>query len=757
MELPTPTDYVYLDSIEKIKLEYGKLIDLCSSGDLQCISMDLETTGLSPYLEPDAVILLWSISYAEGKSFTVPYKHPQSPFVDDPLALKAICSLTSELLDAVPLTNHNLKFDLHWMIERLGVIPKHIYGDTYLASWTLFNDTIHVHDLDSLATEYVGMYHHKGEMKQALAELNGVVADADGYAREPNMGDLNIDLVHRYCCADADATLRLQNVFDKMLISAKLYDAHTRVCVPAILPVTMLEHTGIRVDTSLLDYSKVEYEDKLNSVYTKLDEMKYSDQIISLVNMMRSSNAESSGKKPPKPVTVLQRDKCKGAIQLTPATKSVLVFDILGFKPISYGKTGPCCDKDTLGLLMERCTKHIGTADDENGLWSHKLEVVEMVRNFSADNKMYSSYIKPIPKYVDPKGLMHPGFGIRTTDTGRFNCRGPSLHIFPWKSLAKRAVVPNHPDGMIVSADYSQMELRILASVANDKSMIEAFNTGQDLHRLIASRVLNKPADEVLTAERRRLKTVVFGVCYGRGAASVAAQERISEDEAQSLIYAFFEMFPDVARWIKAQHRYASKHKCIWSPIGFRRLFESYLNDGQRDRRAVNTPIQGGASDVGVTGLTNTYYLLEKARMKSTLFGFVHDSLLFSVYPGELWDVCLLARKGMQDRPQRELKWLKAPLRIDFEIGSSWGELSEAEMLPDRRIKFVNCNPKYHDSYKSKFSFWSDPPELVSEEKKNVLEDGSAIYQTMSATASREAEYVTTVESVWEFPKRSVS
>lgn len=761
-------NYKLLESLDEIKENFEYLKDLHKKGELECITLDVETagdtsnaekvkvTGLSPYRSKKSKLLLYSISYGKGKAFTVPFQHCLSPFAEDKLGRLAIGGLTQDLLDHVPVVNFNIKFDLHWLADRLGINLNtiNVVGDPFLAAWTLWNDTVMEKNLEVLVTSHVGMINHKEEMHNALAECYGTVFDDKGDPREPTMDDIDIDIVHRYCCADTDGTLRLHHWIESELKDHKLLDSHRHITVRAIVPTTMMERDAVRCDIEMLHKAKGEFEEKIDQVYAKLDEWGYGTTLVDSINSIKIDKAIKKGKKPPKQlIDSFCRKKAKNTLQLTSAAKNVLLFDILGLTPLKWGKEGPSSDKETLGNLLEQCVIHIGKPEDSGNEWTHKHEVVSVLRQFSADTKMYTSYIKPMPSHVGPDGLLHTNFGIRTTKTGRYVAKDPSLHVMPWKSIAKRALVPLDPSGLIFSADHSQAELRVLASVTKDEAMISAFNSGADIHRMIAAIVMGKPPEEVLDAERRRIKTIVFGICYGRHATTIAAQERISLVEAEKLIKKFFKLFPGVAAWVNSQHAYGKKYNCVWSPFGFRRIFQSFLDDNEKDRRSVNTPIQSGASDLSVLGIINIHKMLKSRKlMKSTLFGFVHDSTLFSVYPGELWDVGTIAKKGMHDLPQDELKWLKAPLKIDFEVGPSWGELTEAKLLPDRQVKFESCKPAYHDKLTEVFMSWPNPPELISQETIYELEDGSAIYQSLSAVKSRDAKTEEKVNAIWKFP-----
>lgn len=736
-------DYEYCDTLEDIRDHFEYIKALYHTGKLEAICVDLETTGLSPYLTENPRVVLFSVAYGEGKAFSIPFDHHESPFVNDMLAKRAIVAMLQELLEEVPVVNHNLKFDLHWLaLMGLEVWKFKVLGDSMLSSWTIWNDTIQDHSLETLATSHVGMISHKQEMDQAKRDAFLALLD-QGIERDPTMDDIDIDIVHKYCCADTDSALRLFIKFEDILRAEELLEPHQRVCIPSILPTTEMEINGVRCNGKLLAEVKAEFEQQFKDYYAQLDTWGLTEQLLQVLNEKAYEKAELKGKKP----------KSVKSFKLTaPATKAALVFDVMGFDVVKEGKLAPSTDKGVISDLMEECTRHIGEEDDVDGSWAHKLEVLDLVRKFSTAHTIYSRYVKPIPQFIDRNGIVHPNFGIRTTRTGRFNCQKPSFHQMPWKSKVKQCFIPIHENGLIFSADYSQMELRVLASVTGDLDMIAAFDSGEDIHRLISSMVLGKPQSEVLDAERRRMKTVVFGLVYGRSAKSIAAQEHISAKAAQDLIDKFFARFPKVKEWIKAMQKFAKKHGYVLSPFGFRRLLEAFLSDVERNNRAINTPIQGGASDVGVRGFTNVWKLMRRVpRIKSTMFAQVHDSILFSVAPHELYTMGVLCKKGMVEMPMRELSWLRCMLRADFEFGASWGEMVEAKWLDNRRIQIVKAKPAYYEKIKNIFMSWSSPPLLIEETAEQTLEDGSKLVLPGASVLTREAVKEETWNSVWEF------
>jgi uracil-DNA glycosylase family 4 len=733
-------DYECLITLEDIREHFELIKALYRAGKLSEICIDLETTGLSPYLLENPLVVLFAISYGEGKAFAIPFDHHDSPFVKDILAKKAIIAMLQDLLEEVPIVNHNLKFDLHWMaLMGLDVVKFTTHGDSMLSAWTLWNDTVMDHTLESLATRHVGMIAHKEEMDEAKQDAYDRLQDA-GEDREPTMDDIDIEIVYKYCCADTDSALRLFKKFEDMLKETEQYDAHHLVCAPAIIPTAMMEIPGIRCDVELLQKSGRDLEAQLANYQQQLVDMGYDKKILEVLNERQREKGKT---------------KVVKTFKLTaPAAKTALVFDVLGMTPTSYGKTGPSIDKQVMSALLESCTEFINTPADDDGKWTRRFKILEILRGFSATNTLLTRYIQPVADYVDRNGIIHPNFNIRATATGRYSSSKPSFHQMPWRSSVKSAFVPHHPHGLIISADYSQMELRVFASLAGEETMIAAFESGQDIHRMIAAMLLHKAPEDVLTAERRRIKTCVFGMIYGRGAKSIAAQEHISEAEAQELIDKVFAQFPKLKEWIKGQHKYGKKYNKVYSPFGFRRLLDRSLSDVERNNRAVNTPVQGSASDIGVRGFTHVHTLLHRgcSKFRSTLFGQVHDSILMSSYPGELYDMLVLCRKGMVQMPQRELHWLRAPLKVDFEVGPSWGELCEVELLPDRMIKFDKVKPDVHAKICEIFMSWSNPPDLIEEQHVLEMEDGSQLFQSLTAVKTREAVKEEFVNSTWQFP-----
>lgn len=736
-ESSVPWDsYKILRTIEEVKQACEHIKQLYLSGAIKYVVSDIETTTLEVYLCEFYELLGFCLAWGLGKSVFVPFRHKDSPFFRDRMAQAAVVSITNDLFSVVPIVNHNFKYDVHgfW---KVGINPQAVYDDTMLASWTLFNSTTE-HKLEALASRYTGMLSHKEEMESALSLVpkyvpledeyykddgaipRDCIDDADGVVyRLRNYGDVSLDLLGHYCCADGDATYRLQVVFEKMLKDEGLWEAHQNFAVRSILPVARMERDGIRIDKEMFDSAAEDIKRNLANHTAWFEKHGYLEEALDII--------ADWVKKPPD-VAKLTNSNVKKAI----------IYHILGFpvrRRTAKGKK-PSADNEALKLCLEECLKYKGKKQDERGFYSHRIEAIKHIIQFNKDNQIYTHYLKPIPTFADKNNVVHASFGIRATDTGRFNCKNPPLQTIPYHSIVKKAFVPLHENGLILISDFSQMELRILAMVTQDPDLLGAYRDDKDLHRFIASKCYNKPEDLITKSERRNSKSVSFGVVYGSEAAGIAAQLNIAIDAAQEIIDAWMDAFPTVKRWIDRQHKIVIRDREVRTCSGFRRLFPETETEDYRhlERMAQNTPIQGPASDVAVHAANRTQEILERVKtLKSKLWCTIHDSLCFSIYPGELFKIALLARKAMIDIPTRELSWLNIMLKNDYEVGVTWGELLDMSFLPQYGHIRLEGPQEYSDRFIETVMEWDQPPEILDistyEDKKD---DGSVVEKSVS-------------------------
>jgi len=732
-------NYRLLTTIDDVKKSYNEIKTLYRRRKIDRISIDIETTsvgetkkdkdyiGSMAFLSSFFDMVLFSISYGDGSAITIPWNHPESPFVDDRLSLDILINLTNELLDEIPVVGHNLTFDIKGL-RKLGINVKKVVGDTYLSSWTLFNDTVK-HGLEDLATKFTNIVAHKSELNETMDSIPLWVPLEDKYLddrvlnnvpkfciedeqfniyRPRSMMDISIDIVHKYCCLDADTTLRLDCIFNDMMEKRGLLEPHTNLTVESILPLSDIEYSGVRVDLPVLEKAFVEYSDLLDSYYKFFNDLGYLSEAKGIIEF----NTQK---------------KVKEVKLSSSRIKATILYDILDLPIVKETKTGPSTDKETLKMLLSECNELRSASNDpDEEYYQHRIDVINKFKEFNKFFKLFTSYIKPIPTYVDEYSYVHTNIGNRTTDTGRCNCWKPSLHTIPWKSIIKNAFIPDHDDGLIGISDYSQVELRILGLVSGDKRLLKAFLEGKDLHRYVASIVLNKPENEVTEAERRRIKTVNFGIVYGRGAGAIAVQEEISKEQAQGIIDRVFEEFPGVGEFVRRQHEIVHRDMQVITISGFTRLFpEGVYSDDQLERRAQNTPIQGPASDVNLYAMNYLYRMMKKLKLKSRIWCIIHDSICKSISPDELLTVLRATEKCMVTLTPRNLKWLKVPLECDFELGVSWGNLVKCKLLSDRKIEIDGISED-HDKILDRMSRWSSVP-TVESKKMYTKEEKSCV------------------------------
>jgi uracil-DNA glycosylase family 4 len=721
--------YKLLSSLDDIAKVYDYCKQRYRNGEIEGVAIDTETTSLNPFLCPYGELLLFSFTDVAGRAWSVPYNHPESPFWRDDMSLRAVSNLTNDFLQEVPIIGHNIKFDFLWL-NKAGIVPKKIAGDTMLASYTLFNDAT-THGLETLVTRYAGMITHKEEMHYALRDvanwhklesryLNGQngkalwgckVADDDIAYRERHMGDLPLDLVHRYCCADADGTLRLHLEFNNQLHEEGLFDPHYEVSVPAVIPVARMEIDGVRVDFNRFEEVKKELKEKLAGLYSWFDQRGYVKQIYDV-------RCEVS-KKPPKEIKVGYW-----------MNRAILLFDILKL-PLGLGgedKKDRCTDKEVMQDIRSHCLESQQTAknSDEREYWTERLEVVDKSIAYAIDEKTLTSWVEKIPPNCDDAGIGHANFGIRTTETFRLKVKDhPNWHGIKRGSIVKNCVIPLNDLGLILIADYNQMELRGLANYCGDERMIQAFRDGKDIHRFVSSVSLGKPEDAITKAERQQMKAVSLGVGIGgRGPGAVADQLNVSKHKAQEIIDVFLDAFPLVRDYHQQQRESVVAEGCLYSEFKFRRKFpKNKYEKHDLERRGINNPIQSTAGDITTVAMSNISNSLQRRKtMHSTIWATVHDSICFSVWPGEIYPLLLLTWKMMVDLPAATFSWLKVPLKADFEVGITWGNTCTFELLDNKQVK-VHGKKENFLLLKDRMESWEKPPGLVSGTVERYEED----------------------------------
>ena len=313
-------------------------------------------------------------------------------------------------------------------------------------------------------------------------------------------------------------------------------------------------------------------------------------------------------------------------------------------------------------------------------------EIAKYILDYRHFAKMKNTYVDTLPELISPyDGKIHTSYNQTATVTGRLSSSNPNLQNIPVRTelgnRIRKAFVPSfRNEQVLLSADYSQIELRLLAHCSGDETMIRAFNTGEDIHAEIAAKVFNVPLNEVTKEMRSRAKAVNFGIVYGQTRYGLASALKISADEAQDFIDRYFLTYPGVKEYMEKSIQYAYDNGYAKTMFGRKRyLLDELLSSNHQikefaQRAAINSPLQGAAADLIKMAMIELDNRIEKENLKSQILLQVHDELILEVYKNELETVKKLVREAMElGQP------LSVPLVVDFEIGATWMQNDEED------------------------------------------------------------------------------
>jgi DNA polymerase-1 len=443
-----------------------------------------------------------------------------------------------------------------------------------------------------------------------------------------SMRDVAVDKVAEYAAEDADITLQLRNYLEPWLKTENLYSLFSAVEAPLVKVLTEMEYNGVKVDT-----------DYLNNYSAEL-----AHSIVTLESQVYAAAGERFNISSPKQVGELLFDKLKlGAGKKT--------------------KTGQySTDEDT---LLELAEKH---------------EVPKLILQYRGLTKLKSTYVDALPALVNPKtGRIHSSFNQALAATGRLSSQNPNLQNIPIRTpegaRVRKAFIPRDTDHILLSADYSQIELRLIAEIANEGAMLEAFSNNQDIHQATAARVFDVPYQEVTKEQRNRAKTVNFSIIYGAGAQNLSRQLNIPRAEASELIKQYFNRYEGLRQYMENTVKNARENGFVTTLIGRRRLLRNInsrngLDRSNAERMAINTPIQGTAADMIKLAMIHIHEAMQERKMQSKLILQVHDELVFDVWKPELEAIKIL----VEDKMKNAIPDLKVPIEVGLGTGVNWLE-----------------------------------------------------------------------------------
>ncbi len=538
------------------------------------------------------------------------------PVPIDPTETQKIVNEFKEVLEneSTVKVGQNIKYDM-LVLRRYGVEVKGELFDTMIAHYVLQPDLRH--GMDYLAEVYL----HYETIK--IEELIGPRGK-----KQKNMRDLPPELVYKYACEDADVTLKLKNILEKELKENDCEKLFREIEMPLVPVLAYMEWNGVRIDTDSLKQTSALFTERMNEIEQEIYQLA----------------GEPFNISSPKQVGEMLFDKLK----LSDKAK----------KTKSKGQ--------------------YSTSEEVLESLRHKHPIVEKILDYRGLKKLLGTYVDALPELINPQtNKIHTSFNQAVAATGRLSSSNPNLQNIPIRNEdgkeIRKAFIPD--DGcLFFSADYSQIELRIMAHLSGDRNMIEAFNNGSDIHAATAAKVFKKPIEEVTKAERSKAKTANFGIIYGISAFGLAERMEVDRKEAKELIDGYFETYPEVKRYMDQSIETARQQGYI-ETVFHRKRYLPDINSrnavvrGYAERNAINAPIQGSAADIIKIAMIRIYRRFVEAGLRSTMLIQVHDELNFNVYPDEKEQVERIVIDEMEHAYA-----MRVPLVADCGWGANWLE-----------------------------------------------------------------------------------
>lgn len=581
--------------------EAHELVSLLLSQKEFCF--DTETTSLD-VLTAELLGIAFSVKKTEAYYLNVHKTH------SDLLEIIKPALENKEILKI----NQNLKYDIQ-VLKQHGIHVRGKLFDTMVAHYLLFPEK--KHKLDSIAEQMLNY------QMVAIEELIG-----DKKSGQKNMSQVAPEKIKEYACEDADITLQLKTLLEKLLLENQLMDLFESIEMPLIRTLMQMELWGVKINDKRLQAYSAEM----------------AEEIVELEKQIQQMAGVEFNVGSPKQLGEVLFERLK-IVENAKKTK----------------------------------TKQYATGEAELQKIKDKHEIVGLILEHRSLKKLHSGYLEALPKLVHKKtGRIHTSFNQTIATTGRLSSTNPNLQNIPVRTAAGRkireAFEATSSDFKIVAADYSQVELRLMAHLSEDSAMIEAFKNNTDIHTATASKIFNVPATEVTKAMRNQAKSANFGIIYGISSFGLAQNIGISRREAKVLIDNYFESYPMVKTYMENNIKLAYSQLFVPTIKGRKRFLydinsSNAIAKGNAERNAINAPIQGSAADIIKIAMNNVFGRLKKEQLQAKMILQVHDELVFECPNNEIDTLKTILREEMENCIE-----LRVPLTIDIGVGNNWLE-----------------------------------------------------------------------------------
>jgi DNA polymerase I len=579
------------------------------------VSFDTETTSTDPMA---AELVGISLAVEEGAAYYIPLGHKvgakQLPIPD------VIAALKDAFTDpAIKKIGHNLKYDC-LVLRNCGLKISPLSFDTMVAAWVIEPES-HRLGLKRMAESELGV---------KMTHIEELIGSGKS---QITMDAVAVEDVAPYAGADAEIPLRLEKILSERLLKNQLDKVFDEIEMPLVPVLEDMEFTGIAVDKDFfLAFSKELSERLIEITKTMYEKVGYEFNINSTQQL------------------------------------SKVLFETLGLTPPDSSKKTKSGNYSTAASVLEEMR-------DQH-------EVVDLLLEYRELSKLVSTYLDALPKQINQKtGRVHTSFSQTGSVTGRLASSNPNLQNIPTKTPLGHRVRKGFVAGegnMLVSVDYSQIELRIVAHMAKDKAMLDAFRSNQDIHATTAAAIYQVPLAEVTKDQRRHAKAINFGLIYGMSPYGLTRTTNLTLAEAENFVKAYFQEFPGVKAYLDGIRKSAAELGYVETLLGRKRYFPQLKNPAtaqvrsRAEREAINAPIQGTAADILKIAMIRLPGAIREKNLKASMLVQVHDELLLECPEFELKETILLIQQVMENAFK-----IAIPLETDVAYGKNWGDLKD--------------------------------------------------------------------------------
>ena len=551
-----------------------------------------------------------AFSYEKGTGYYVPF--PENQAEAKTLLEKFIPFFENESIEKV---GQNLKYDLK-VLSNYNIVVKGTLFDTMIAHYLINPDMRH--NMDILSETY---------LKYAPKSIEDLIGKKG--KNQKSMREVPLEDIKEYAVEDADVTLQLKGYFEPILVSTETKKLFDEIEIPLVSVLAAMETEGIRLDVDFLKSLSNELDTDIKTLEAKIYEI--------------------AGEK----------------------------FNLASPKQLG----GILFDKLQIGGAKQKKTKtgQYATGEEILSYLAKDNEIVAAILDWRSLVKLQNTYVEALPSQVDAvTKRVHTDYMQTVAATGRLSSNNPNLQNIPIRTergrQIRKAFIARDENYTLLSADYSQIELRIIAALSGEENMIKAFQNHEDIHKSTASKVFNVPLEEVTREQRSHAKTVNFGIIYGVSAFGLSNQTSLSRSESAALIEAYYKTYPRLKSYIQEQIEFARENGYVQTILGRRRYLKDIYSQnaivrGGAERNAVNAPIQGSAADVIKIAMINIYKKLQSENWKSKMLLQVHDELVFDVHNSELEKIQPMIKYEME-----HAFTMAVPLEVELGMGKDWLE-----------------------------------------------------------------------------------